>query len=120
VRCVRLLRARSLGAELRWAREETEAITLGGPESLLELDLDAHGARVNALLRRTSELVRAEAGPRRRDRRGADLIGADLRGARLDAADLSSSLFVTQVQLDSARGDALTRLPRLLDRPAHW
>lgn len=147
--------ARSLRPELRRALEETEGITHGGPQSLLDLDLDAPRARVNALLVRASELVREEARRPGRDRRGADLIGADLkgadlrgadlrsahligadlrnadlrsadligadlRGARLSGADLSSSIFVTQHQMNAARGDALTRIPRLLDRPAHW
>jgi Pentapeptide repeats (8 copies) len=54
------------------------------------------------------------------DLRLADLTGADLRGAQLAAADLSSSLFLTQAQLDAARGDARTKLARALRRPAHW
>ena len=54
------------------------------------------------------------------DLRLADLAGADLRGAQLAGADLSTSLFVTQAQLDAARGDARTKLPPALRRPAHW
>jgi uncharacterized protein YjbI with pentapeptide repeats len=54
------------------------------------------------------------------DLRLADLAGADLRGAQLAGADLSSSLFVTQAQLDAARGDARTKLPPARRRPAHW
>jgi hypothetical protein len=56
----------------------------------------------------------------RADLRGADLIGADLRDAELHGADLSTSLFVTQPQLESARGDAATRIPSTLRRPEHW
>jgi uncharacterized protein YjbI with pentapeptide repeats len=54
------------------------------------------------------------------DLRLADLAGADLRGAQLAGADLSSSLFVTQAQLDAARGDVRTKLPPARRRPAHW
>ena len=50
----------------------------------------------------------------------ADLRGADLRESRLEGADLSSSLFLTQGQLESARGDSSTRLPPTLTRPDHW
>jgi uncharacterized protein YjbI with pentapeptide repeats len=50
----------------------------------------------------------------------ADLTGADLRGADLSGTNLAGSLFVTQSQLDSARGDLHTRLPPSLTRPAHW
>jgi uncharacterized protein YjbI with pentapeptide repeats len=59
------------------------------------------------------------------DLRGADLqyadvTGADLRGADLAESDLSTALFLTQAQLDSARGDGSTALPPTARRPAHW
>ncbi|MFF9011578.1 pentapeptide repeat-containing protein [Streptomyces sp. NPDC014870] len=50
----------------------------------------------------------------------ADVIGADLRDADLSGADLTDALFLTQPQLNSARGDATTRLPGAFERPAHW
>jgi len=54
------------------------------------------------------------------DLRTADLIGADLRDADLRGADLTGAVFVTQSQINAARGDADTRLPPQLGRPAHW
>jgi hypothetical protein len=54
------------------------------------------------------------------DLRVADLTGADLRGADLRGADLTGALFVTQAQLESARGDGTTRLPEALRPPLHW
>jgi uncharacterized protein YjbI with pentapeptide repeats len=54
------------------------------------------------------------------DLRVADLLGADLRAANLAGADLTGSLFLTQPQLTAAAGDAGTRIPATLDRPAHW
>ncbi len=54
------------------------------------------------------------------DLRVADLTGADLRGADLSGADLADSIFLTQSQLDAAKGDAGTSLPPSLIRPAHW
>ena len=50
----------------------------------------------------------------------ADLTGADMRGADLAGANLEASLFTSQAQLDSARGDARTNLPSRLRRPSHW
>lgn len=50
----------------------------------------------------------------------ADLLGADLRGADLAGADLRTALFLTVLQVGSARGDAGTRLPEVVPRPAHW
>ena len=147
--------ARPLHSDLAQLRAETEDLTQGGPESLAALDLPAHRERVNTLLLRTSELVRAQAPGRRRERRGADLIGAklkgadlrganlrgayligadlrgadlrladligaDLRDARLGGADLTGSIFLTQAQLNAAKGDRDTRLPATLGRPGHW
>jgi uncharacterized protein YjbI with pentapeptide repeats len=54
------------------------------------------------------------------DLRGADLIGADLRDADLTDADLTGALFLTQPQLNAARGSAGTRLPESVTRPGHW
>ena len=54
------------------------------------------------------------------DLRGASLLGSDLRGADLAGADLRGALYATRMQLAAARGDATTRLPAGLERPAHW
>ncbi|MEY9964379.1 uncharacterized protein YjbI with pentapeptide repeats [Streptacidiphilus sp. MAP12-16] len=147
--------ARPLHRELGLARDETERLTRLAPDALTALDLAAHRSDVNELLLRTSELVRAAAGHRRKERRGADLIGArlkgtDLRGANLrgayligadlrgadlrvadligadfrDAdlggADLTGCIFLTQFQLNAAKGDTSTKLPPSLTRPSHW
>lgn len=57
---------------------------------------------------------------RKADLRGVDFIGADLRDANLSGANLSTSLFLTQMQINSAKGDAETRLPHYIERPFHW
>ncbi|WP_276356140.1 pentapeptide repeat-containing protein [Cohnella caldifontis] len=57
---------------------------------------------------------------RNADLRFADLLGADLRDADLGGADLTGALFLTQPQLQSAKGDARTRLPDTLTLPDHW
>ena len=54
------------------------------------------------------------------DLSGVDLLGADFRDARLDGADLSKALYVTQPQLNAARGNDATSLPSDLEMPSHW
>lgn len=54
------------------------------------------------------------------DLRTADLIGADFRGADLRGADLTGSLFLTQFQVNAAKGDHSTTLPPALTRPSRW
>ncbi len=155
--------ARAIHDELRDALEETERLTFLSPDAVIKLDVADHRARVNALLLRTSEFVRAEAvremkGQRGRqktfgrgadligaklrgadlrganlrgayliaadlrgaDLRGADVIGADFRDADISGADLTGSIFLTQSQLNAAKGDARTKLPPAFTRPAHW
>jgi uncharacterized protein YjbI with pentapeptide repeats len=147
--------ARSLHEDIRRVLDETSRLAGSEPARLLELDVAAHRQGVNTLLLRTSELVRAGVRPRKKDRRGADLIGAnlkgadlsgvnlrgsyligadlrradlrladligaDLRDADLSGADLTGSIFLTQTQVNSAKGDPDTRLPPTLTRPAHW
>jgi uncharacterized protein YjbI with pentapeptide repeats len=76
-------------------------------------DADLRGANL-----RGAYLIRADL--RGADLRKADLTGADFRDADLRGADLSDSIFLTQSQLDAARGDATTELPPQFARPAHW
>lgn len=54
------------------------------------------------------------------DLSGTELIGADLRDANLSGANLENALYLTQAQVNSAKGDLQTRLPEMLDRPVHW
>ena len=51
---------------------------------------------------------------------GADFIGADLRDADFSGADLSKSIFLTQAQINSAKGDKNTKLPINITKPMHW
>ncbi|ONK12275.1 pentapeptide repeat-containing protein [Streptomyces sp. MP131-18] len=74
---------------------------------------DLRGASLRGARLIAADLTRA-------DLRTADVIGADFRDADLSGADLTGSIFLTQAQLDAARGDATTRLPAALAHPAHW
>src|SRR5664279_3293432 len=76
------------------------------------------GADLRGADLRGSYLIGADL--RRADLRSADLLGADLRATDLRGADLRDSLFLTQFQINAAIGDAGTRLPGPLTRPAHW
>ncbi|WP_262056900.1 pentapeptide repeat-containing protein [Streptomyces sp. STR69] len=147
--------AQPVHAELREALRATDALTRGTVEELGALDVGVHRQEVNVLLLRTSELMRAGAKGKKKDRRGADLmgarlkgadlsradlrgayliaadltgadlrgadlIGADLRDADLTDADLTGAFFLTQPQVNAARGGAGTRLPGSVVRPVHW
>ncbi|MFH8404275.1 pentapeptide repeat-containing protein [Streptomyces sp. NPDC018019] len=147
--------ARPVHKDLRRALAETDRLTRGSAEELAEVDVAAVRQEVNALLLRTSELVRATVPGRKKNHRGADLMGArlaganlrganlrgayliaanlkgadlrtadligvDFRDANLSGADLTGAIFLTQSQLNAAKGDATTKLPTGLGRPAHW
>ncbi|MFJ5760720.1 pentapeptide repeat-containing protein [Neobacillus sp. NPDC093182] len=148
--------AKSIYKELYYSFVETEELTCKSPEFILKIDVNEHRAKVNKLLIRTSELVRAQVTKKPKDTRrgmdylgaklkGADLKGANLRGALLIAADLrnadlrwcdvigadfrdtdirgtnlTGSIFLTQAQVNAAKGNKHTKLPGTLVRPAHW
>ena len=99
----------------RLARADLHGPDLAG-QSLVGADLrrtDLRGANL-----RSTTLLGADL--RRVDLSLADLAGADLRAARLDGADLSGALFLRTSSLESAQGDARTRLPTNVRRPTHW
>lgn len=84
---------------------------------------DLMGARLKGADLRGAELRGAyliAADLRGADLRRAELIGADLRGADLSGADLTGALFLTQTQVNAAKGNAATLLPDSLTRPPHW
>lgn len=54
------------------------------------------------------------------DLRLADFIGADFRDADLSGANLTGSIFLTQAQVNAAKGDKNTKLPPTLTMPDHW
>ncbi|WP_042479320.1 pentapeptide repeat-containing protein [Bacillus ndiopicus] len=54
------------------------------------------------------------------DLRGVDFIGADLRDANLSGANLSTSMFLTQMQINSAKGNNKSILPKHIQLPPHW
>lgn len=49
-----------------------------------------------------------------------DLIGADLRDTNIRGANLSDCIFITQSQINTAKGDSSTKLPKYLKRPFYW
>lgn len=79
---------------------------------------DLRGANLNGANLRGAYLIGANL--RGADLRLADLTAADLRGADLAGADLTGCIFLTQSQLDAAKGDSTTRLAPTFTRPAHW
>jgi uncharacterized protein YjbI with pentapeptide repeats len=76
------------------------------------------GANLSGANLRGAYMIAADL--RNADMRVADLIGADFRDADIRGADLTGSIFLTQAQINAAKGDAATKLPLLLIRPSHW
>ncbi|KMM62526.1 hypothetical protein ACH95_05885 [Bacillus glycinifermentans] len=151
-------RAQSIHRDALAILDETERLTRQNKDFILQIDVSAHRRKVNGVLLRTSEIVRAKspnkkhpkkigrgsiligaklrdfdlrganlrgavliaADLRNSDLRMADLIGADFRDADLRGADLSESMFLTQAQVNAAKGDRHTKLPPTLRVPDHW
>ncbi|MGV3464920.1 MAG: pentapeptide repeat-containing protein [Heyndrickxia sp.] len=74
---------------------------------------DLKGASLRGVLLIAADLRKA-------DLRKVDFIGADLRDADLSGANLTGSIFLTQAQVNAAKGDRNTKLPSTLSIPMHW
>ncbi|WP_405679578.1 pentapeptide repeat-containing protein [Streptomyces sp. NBC_00868] len=92
-------------AQLRDALAETEAWTRAEAGSLADLDVGALRQKINTLLLKTSELVRAKVPGRKKNHRGADLMGARLSGADLRGANLRGAYLIAA---DLSRADLRT------------
>jgi hypothetical protein len=90
--------------------------TLGRGADLMGADLtrvDLRGANLRGAFLISADL-------KGNDLNGTDLIGADFRDADIRGTDLSKSIFLTQAQLNVAKGDISTKLPASPTRPRHW
>lgn len=114
----------SLSDVLRQASELVRAATTLSPAArtlrpgadLMGADLagqDLRGANL-----RGAWLIAADL--RSADLSNADVLGADFRDAELGGATLTGALFLTQFQVNAARGDESTALPESMSRPSHW
>ncbi|MFP7298405.1 pentapeptide repeat-containing protein [Neobacillus niacini] len=74
---------------------------------------DLKGANLRGALLIAADLRNA-------DLRWSDVIGADFRDADISGANLTGSIFLTQAQVNAAKGNKHTKLPAPLVTPAHW
>jgi uncharacterized protein YjbI with pentapeptide repeats len=111
---------REVDVLLRRTSELARALRPAGPD-LRGADLvgrhlegaDLRGADLRGALLIGADLAGADLG-------GADVIGADFRATDVRGAHLDGSLFLTQFQVNAAKGDVRTTLPPVLARPRHW
>ncbi len=52
--------------------------------------------------------------------RGTNFLGADMRDVNIKNTDLSQSVFLTQMQINAAKGNSNTKLPDSLAYPKEW
>ncbi|HEX4472794.1 MAG TPA: pentapeptide repeat-containing protein [Nocardioides sp.] len=129
---------------------EIVRMTGSTPNQLLDIDLDYLHDRVGDVLEAASARLRTGIAYRGRDLAGrdlrrldlrdadlrgstliradlrglelgrADLLGADLRDADVRGSRLADTFFLSQSQVNAARGDTATTIPIGLARPTHW
>ncbi len=110
------------------ASEVVRINSLNGQRSTLKRKkiagrLDCFGADLRKSNLRGADLRGAfliAADLRGNDLSGADFIGADMRDADIRGTNLEKSIFLTQGQINTARGDLSTKLPLALIRPTYW
>lgn len=52
--------------------------------------------------------------------KNTNFLGADMRDANIKNTDLSESIFLTQMQINSTKGNLNTKIPSYLSRPVTW
>lgn len=76
-------------------------------------DVDLRGAELRGSLLIGADLTGA-------DLSWCDVLGVDFRDANLAGARVDHAIYLTQMQVNSARGDSATILPSGFEPPAHW
>ncbi len=105
------------------ARQDVATTRQPRSQRALEPGVDLMGARLrgrdlSGVTLRGSIAIAADLRDARLHR--CDLLGVDLRDADLSGADLTEAIYLTQMQVNSAQGDAGTLLPTGFERPTHW
>ena len=108
---------RTKGRGARGSGEGGRGRPVPGPGSDL-LGADLSGADLRGATLRGSVVIAADLSGA--DLRRCDLLGVDLRDADLRGADLGEAIYLTQMQVNAARGDAATVLPNGFERPSRW
>lgn len=54
------------------------------------------------------------------DLSGAIIIGADMRDSDIRGCNMENTMYLTQAQINSARGNSKTKLPPFIERPSYW
>lgn len=97
-------------SKLKWKRY------IGGRLNFIGSDLkkkDLTGENLSSALLIAADL-------RGMDLSGTDFLGADLRDADLRGSDLTNAIYLTQFQLNAAKGDKTTKIPSSLKYPLNW
>ena len=137
----------SLKKEVEEMRLKIVQLTYLDLASLLVLDIESYRDEVNKILRQIGTLSGEKLGKdlmgknltkknlinsdlrgalliaanlKNQDLSGANVIAADFRDADIRGAKLDKCLFLTQSQINVAKGDQQTKIPNWLSRPAHW
>lgn len=139
-----------LANEIGLLIQENEQITSQGPGILQSYDLEGYRTKVNKILRTLTEKQAKGSNEQNKNYfgknlkgknlegkdfsralmiasnlehcnlRGANFLGADMRDMNLKNANLSESLFLTQMQINSAKGNKMTNIPSYLVHPSTW
>lgn len=134
---LRLTDSQEMEEEIRTLIDWNESMTNLAPKEDAAREIESYRARVNPLLKEVinTKAARFSKASESRDFTMAILIGsdfsrrslgeslflgADLRDVNVAGADLSKCHFLTQMQINSAKGDSKTKLPDGLITPEHW
>lgn len=89
---------------------------IAGRPNLIDIDLrnnELRGTNLSSALLIAANLSNL-------DLSGVDFLGADLRDTDFSGSNLSNAVYLTQFQINSAKGDGNTVLPSSLKKPASW
>lgn len=145
VEASKVLTAETLQLEIGRLIRQNEEMTQLPPDRMISLDIERYREKVNAILKSTridtqkkvdyigknfkganldgkdlSMTLLIAANLEGCSLRGTHFLGADMRDANIRNADLSESLFLTQMQMNAAKGNHQTKLPAHLNYPLSW
>ena len=114
-----ILPAQVLKSGIKALIEENEMVCNCEPQNIILFNMENYRSRVNVLLKQVCGLFQKSLRSENK-KCPSDFLGRDFRNKDMRGLDLRDAVFLSQGQINSAKGNRNTKLPQYLEYPITW
>lgn len=114
----KLVSSEVLLPEISRLLQENDSICKLPMQEMLKYPIDAYQDKVNGVLKKSCAALKNYL--KVKNNIGKDYLNRNFEGENLDGADLKEAVFLSQGQINAAKGSRRTKLPKHLKYPDTW